>query len=241
VTNVTSGHFRIATVVTFVLSKHTTMIDEQQLNELFPSFERDLVTNLADKAVIREIPAGQLLMKTGQNFRSTLIITKGLVKVYREDEEGDEFFMYYLQPGQACALSLICATKQETSQIMARAVSDTEVISIPLEYMDKWMTEYKTWYHFVLESYRSRFEELLITIDHIAFRHMDERLLFYLQKQQDTLKTRRLPVSITEIAADLNSSREVISRLLKKLADKGQIRLDKNFVEILHLDIKGVE
>ena len=99
--------------------------------------------------------------------------------------------------------------------------------------------QYKSWYHFVLESYRSRFEELLITIDHIAFRHMDERLLFYLQKQQDTLKTRRLPISITEIAADLNSSREVISRLLKKLSDKGRIRMDKNFLEILDLDLKG--
>lgn len=217
------------------------MIDEKQVSELFPSFERELVSDMAGQAVIREFPAGQLLMRTGQNIRSTMLVTSGLVKVYREDEEGGEFFMYYLQPGQACALSMICATRQETSEIMARAMTDTEVIAIPLEYMDRWMTEYKTWYHFVLESYRSRFEELLVTVDHIAFRHMDERLLFYLQKQQETLKTKRLPVSVTEIAADLNSSREVVSRLLKKLADKGHIRMDKNFVEILHLDLNGVE
>jgi len=195
---------------------------------------------MAEKADIREIPAGELLMRTGQNIRSTTIVTRGLVKIFREDEEGGEFFMYYLGPGQACALSMICATKQETSQIMARAMNDTEIISVPLEYMDKWMTEYKSWYHFVLESYRSRFEEMLVTVDHIAFRHMDERLLFYLQKQQDTLKTRRLPISITEVATDLNSSREVISRLLKKLADRGQIRMDKNFIEILHLDLKRI-
>lgn len=217
------------------------MIDELQLNTLFPSFERELVTDMAGKATIREFRAGQLIMKTGQNIRSTMLITRGLVKIYREDDEGNEFFMYYLQPGQACALSMICATKQETSQIMARAVTDTESISIPLEYMDKWMTEYKTWYHFVLESYRARFEEMLVTVDHIAFRHMDERLLFYLQKQQDTLKTRRLPISITEIATDLNSSREVISRLLKKLAEKGHIRMEKNFLEIVHLDLEGFE
>lgn len=217
------------------------MIDEKQVSGLFPSFERELVRDVAGQAVIREYRAGQLLMRTGQNIRSTMLVTSGLVKVYREDEEGGEFFMYYLQPGQACALSMICATRQETSEIMARAMTDTEVIAIPLEYMDKWMTEYKTWYHFVLESYRSRFEELLETVDHIAFRHMDERLLFYLQKQQETLKTKRLPVSVTEIAADLNSSREVVSRLLKKLADKGYIRMDKNFVEIVHLDLNGIE
>ncbi|MBS1660898.1 MAG: Crp/Fnr family transcriptional regulator [Bacteroidetes bacterium] len=216
------------------------MIDEQQLSELFPSFEQELVTNMVDKGGIRAFAAGESLMKTGQNIRSTLLITKGLVKIYREDEEGDEFFMYYLEPGQACALSMICATRQETSQIMARAMMDTECITIPLEYMDRWMTEYKSWYHFVLETYRSRFEELLVTVDHIAFRHMDERLLFYLQKQQEKLNTRRLPISVTEIAADLNSSREVISRLLKKLADKGHIRMDKSFLEIVSLDFKGV-
>lgn len=220
-----------------MIPKHLIMIDEQQITGLFPSFQEDLVNDLAAHATIREIPAGQQLMKTGQNIRATMLITKGLVKIYREDEDGNEFFMYYLQPGQACALSMICATRQETSEIMARTMTDTEVISIPLEYMDKWMTDYKSWYHFVLESYRSRFEELLVTIDHVAFRHMDERLLFYLQKQHDTLGSAKLPVSITEIAADLNSSREVISRLLKKLADKGHIRMDKNTLEILNLDL----
>jgi len=214
------------------------MIDEQQLNTLFPSFERALVSNMAEKAIVREYSAGEPLMKTGQNIRSTYIITKGLVKVYREDEEGDEFFMYYLQPGQACALSLIDATRQETCEIMARAMTDTEIIGIPLEYVDKWMTEYKSWYQYVLETYRFRFEELLTTIDHIAFRHMDERLLSYLQKKQDTLKARRIPVSVTEIATDLNSSREVISRLLKKLVDRGQVRMDKSFLEVLDLDLR---
>ena len=213
------------------------MVEEAQIRSLFPFFERDLIHSMSEKAEMRDFTAGELLMKTGQNIRSTLLIVKGLVKIFREDEEGNEFFMYYLQPGQACALSMICATRQETSGIMARAVTDTESISVPLEYMDKWMTQYKTWYHFVLESYRSRFEELLLTVDHIAFRNMDERLLFYLKRQQETLNANHFPISITEIASDLNSSREVISRLLKKLTDKGLIRLDRNQLEIIHLDI----
>jgi CRP/FNR family transcriptional regulator len=213
------------------------MVDEEKINALFPSFERELVGAMSEKADIKEFPAGQLMMKTGQNIRSTLLITRGLVKIFREDADGNEFFMYYLQPGQACALSMICATKHETSQIMARAMTDTESISIPLEYMDKWMTQYRSWYHFVLESYRARFEELLITVDHIAFRNMDERLLFYLEKQKETFKSNRLQLSNTEIASDLNSSREVISRLMKKLADRKLIRIDRNFVEILHLDL----
>lgn len=214
------------------------MIEEERIRELFPSFEGDLARHMAEKAQIREYREGQMLMRTGQHFRSTMLILEGLVKIYREDEEGNEFFMYYLQPGQACALSMICATRQETSQIKAQAVTDTETISIPLEWMDKWMTQYKSWYHFVLESYRSRFEELLVTIDHIAFRNMDERLLFYLKKQQETFGANRIAISITDIAADLNSSREVISRLLKKLSDKGYIRMDRNTLEIIRLDLR---
>ncbi len=212
------------------------MVEESLIKSQFPSFERELVHSMSEKAERREFKEGQLLMKSGQHIRSTMLITGGLVKIYREDEEGNEFFMYYLQPGQACALSMICATRQETSQIMARAVTDTETLAVPLEYMDKWMSEYKTWYHFVLETYRSRFEEMLVTVDHIAFRNMDERLLFYLKKQQGTLKTNHLTISYTEIAADLNSSREVISRLMKKLADRQLIRLDRNHIEIINLD-----
>ncbi|MDR3717006.1 MAG: Crp/Fnr family transcriptional regulator [Puia sp.] len=213
------------------------MVEEEKIKELFPSFEPELVDSMSENADIKEFQAGQLMMKTGQNIRSTMLITRGLVKIFREDADGNEFFMYYLQPGQACALSMICATRQETSQIMARAMTDAESISIPLEYMDKWMTQYKSWYHFVLESYRSRFEELLITVDHIAFRNMDERLLFYLKKQKETVKSNRLYLSNTEIASDLNSSREVISRLMKKLADRQLIRIDRNCIEILKLEL----
>jgi CRP/FNR family transcriptional regulator len=118
---------------------------------------------------------------------------------------------------------------------MAKAVKDTEVISIPLAYMDEWMSKYKSWYHFVLETYRSRFEELLVTIDHIAFRAMDERLEFYLKKHVQTLGSNVIPISHQEIADELNSSREVISRLLKKMEQLGKVKLQRNSIEVIHL------
>lgn len=203
--------------------------------EIFPSFEKELREELQESSEIRRFKAGEQLMRTGQYFRSTMLIVEGLVKIYREDDQGNEFFMYYLQPGQACALSMVCATRSETSQVMAKAVKDTEVIAIPLPQMDAWMTKYKTWYHFVLETYRSRFEEVLVTIDHIAFRAMDERLEFYLKKHQDTLKSNTIEISHQEIADELNSSREVISRLLKKMEQLGKVRLHRNAIEIVHL------
>jgi CRP/FNR family transcriptional regulator, anaerobic regulatory protein len=211
---------------------------KEVIQRLFPDFEPALVNEIAEHGQVREVKAGELLMKTGQYFKSTILIVNGLVKVYREDDEGNEYFMYYLEPGQACALSMICATRRQASQLMAKAASDGMLLSIPLEFMDSWISKYKTWYYFVLESYRSRFEELLLTIDHIAFRNMDERLLFYLKRQEKTLQTNILSLSNTEIAQELNSSREVISRLMKKLADHGNIRLLKNQqIEIIRLDI----
>ncbi|MCF1715608.1 Crp/Fnr family transcriptional regulator [Flavihumibacter sp. RY-1] len=206
-----------------------------EIREHFPTFEKELIDDIEAKSEIRSFTAGEQLMRTGQYFKSTMLIVEGLVKVYREDDQGNEFFMYYLQPGQACALSMVCAVKQETSQIMAKAVKDTEVISIPLAYMDEWMGKYKSWYHFVLETYRARFEELLVTIDHIAFRAMDERLEFYLKKHVQTLGSKIIPISHQEIADELNSSREVISRLLKKMEQLGKVKLQRNSIEVIHL------
>jgi CRP/FNR family transcriptional regulator len=139
--------------------------------------------------------------------------------------------MYYLEPGNACALTMICATKQETSEVMGKAIEDTTVLAVPIALMDQMMVTYKTWYYFVLETYRSRYEELLIVIDHIAFKGMDERLYYYLQNQYQKLKMRELKITHGQIAADLNSSREVISRLLKKMEQRGDIVLTRNFIE----------
>ncbi|MBL0359295.1 MAG: Crp/Fnr family transcriptional regulator [Chitinophagaceae bacterium] len=209
----------------------------QDLRNAFPSFESGLLQNLEENAEIKTFTAGEALMKTGQYFKSILLIINGLIKVYREDEMGNEYFMYYLQPGQACALSMISGAKHEKSEVMGKAVEETTVIAVPLEFMDQWMHDYKSWYQFVLETYRKRFEELLLTLDHTVFRSMDEKLLRYLQREQEIHNTNTLAVNNTEIAQELNSSREVISRLMKKLAERGMIKLVKNqTIEIVHLN-----
>jgi len=212
-------------------------MEPEEIKKIFTSFDAKLAEEIAKKSEIRTFKQGELIMKTGQYMRSTMLLVSGLIKIFREDEDGNEFFMYYLKPGQACALSMICATKQATSEIMAKAAEDTEVIAMPIEYMDQLMLNYKNWYYFVLETYRSRFEELLQTIDHIAFRNMDERLIFYLKKQQQTFNKNIFTLSFSEVARELNSSREVISRLMRKLSDKGRIGINKNQVEIINLEI----
>lgn len=206
---------------------------EQYIQQLFPQFEPALKQILLEKAVLKNFETGEVLMETGQFFKSTMLIVDGKVKLYRRGEDGGEFFMYYLESGDACALSMICAIKQESSEVMAKAIEPTIVLSIPIGLMDSLMRDYRTWYYFVMETYRTRFEELLMVIDGITFKALDERLIFYLKNQSEKLKTKQLNITHSEIANDLNSSREVISRLLKKMEQKGLVVLNRNFIEIL--------
>ena len=207
-------------------------MDKHFLENLFPNLEPALLDEIYSHAVVREVKAGDTLLKLGQNIRSTMLIMEGYVKLYREDEEGREFFIYQIGPGQACSLSMVCATNHKKSEVMARALTDATVLSVPLDFMEKWMKKYKSWYQFVINSYSTRFEELLKTVDAIAFSNMDSRLKNYLEKQVRNLGP-KLKTKQQDIANDLNTSREVISRLLKKMEARGWVKVNRNSIEWL--------
>ncbi|CAM3797856.1 Crp/Fnr family transcriptional regulator [Flavobacterium branchiophilum] len=205
------------------------------LKKIFPNFSNDLISEIENHATLNVFEPETILMRTGQYIKNTVLVLKGRIKIYREDDEGGEFFMYYLQPGQACAISMICATRNKQSQIMAKVVEETEIISIPLQLMDKWMMNHKTWYEFVIETYRSRFEEVLEVVDNIAFRAMDERLEFYLKRHSDACGCFDLKISHQQIGNELHTSREVVSRLLKKMEQRGMLKLHRNHIELLDI------
>lgn len=216
-------------------SAYLCFMTATEISKIFPSLEKALVEEIEQEADVKTLSEGETLIRTGQNIRSAILVLDGMVKVYREDENGNEFFMYYLEGGKACAVSLVCALGQETSGLMAKAVTESSVLTIPAQYVDAWMGKYKSWAQFAVGTYRERFEELLNTIDHIAFRNMDERLVFYLKRHQEKMKTNIISTSFTQIAQDLNSSREVISRLMKKLSERGAVKLLGSHVEIVDL------
>lgn len=205
------------------------------LKKIFPQFDEALIQQLLKVGQEVEYSEGDMLIRPGQYFKQSVLLLEGRVKVYREGDNGEEFFLYYLEPGNACALSIICATRNETSEIKGIAVSPVKAFAIPLQYMDALMRDYRQWYYFVLETYRTRFEELLQVIDQIAFHSMDEKLEFYLKRQFDTLKTKTISITHQQIADDLNSSREVISRLLKKLESNKRISISRNEITLLSL------
>lgn len=200
------------------------------IKQLFPRLEEGLYQDIVQHGTVREVKAGDIMLRVGQNIRSIMLILDGIVKLYREDDAGKEFFIYHLDAGQACSLSMVCALKHETSEVLAKALTDATILAIPLEFMDQWMSRYKSWYQFVITSYRDRFEELLKTTDAIAFTKMDERLENYIKKQVARLGN-NIKITHQDIATDLNSSREVVSRLLKKMEAKSLIIIHRNSIE----------
>lgn len=149
------------------------------------------------------------------------------------DDDGRELLLYYVNPNESCAMTFTCCMQQHPSEIKAVAEEDVELLAIPISVMDEWMVKYPTWKSFVMETFRNRFNELLKTIDHIAFHKLDERLIHYLKEKSKATGSSLINLSHEQIAGELASSREVISRLLKKLENDKKLLLYRNQIKLL--------
>lgn len=195
--------------------------------------ERNLQDAIADEGTIMHFKGGSLIMDFGAYVKIMPLIIKGSIKVSREDEEGNELFLYYLKPGETCSMSFTCCLMDKKSEIRTVAEEDTTLIGIPTRFMDEWMSRYPSWKNFVMTSYDNRMLELVRTIDSIAFKKMDERLMDYLEQKAEANDSRTLNATHQEIAYDLNASREAVSRLLKQLEKEGIVELGRNRIELL--------
>jgi CRP/FNR family transcriptional regulator, anaerobic regulatory protein len=207
----------------------------EEVQNRFPAFESELVNDIVKVTEVKSFEKGEYVLRKGQYIRSMLIIFDGLVKVSRENGNGNYFFMNYVTGRQAFIITLLYGDRPEPSELTALAAEKTVVLAIPLSCMEKWMKEYKSWYQYVIDSARERVKELLRVVDNIVFHNMDERLILYLKYHSEVLQTKKIPITRTEIAKEFNSSREVITRVLNKLAAKGRLRMHRHHVEILNL------
>ncbi|MPR34155.1 Crp/Fnr family transcriptional regulator [Salmonirosea aquatica] len=196
-------------------------------------FEPALVSELAEKGHYSRMEEGGTLMTPGAYIRSIPIILNGTIKILRTDEDGREILMYYLGSGESCAMSLTCCLNARRSEIRAVAEETTEMVLLPVQSVEEWIVRYPTWRAFVFETYQRRFDDLLKTIDGVAFQKMDERLWHYLQQKIQRTASSTLETTHEEIAQELGTSREVVSRLLKQLEKIGRVRLGRNRVELL--------
>ena len=196
-------------------------------------FEIELINQLQAKAKYITINAGEVIMDIGQIVRQMPIILSGSIKVTRIDEKGREILLYYVNPNESCAMTFTCCMEHFPSEIKAVAEEDVEMLMLPMSVMDEWMVKFPTWKSFVMKTIRYRFNELLKTIDHIAFQKLDERLISYLKEKSKATGSSLLNISHQQIAEELATSREVISRLLKKLENDKKLLLYRNQIKLM--------
>lgn len=203
------------------------------LKEALPNFtDSDLLQEILNQGQIMTLPAGKVLLEPGQFIKAVPLVIGGSVKILRTDEEGKELFLYYLDPGETCALSLTCCSSSKPSEIRAVVEEDSELIFIPIQVHEKFSEQFKQWKDFVSETYQRRFQELLAALDAVAFKRMDERLMRYIVTKMKQYKANELRTTHQEIANELGTSREVVSRLLKQLEKKKWIELGRNIIYI---------
>jgi len=199
---------------------------------LFP-FEPELLAELDVVGQVRQFDAGTVLMEPGQPMLYIPIVLSGSIKIMRPDDDAGELLLYYLNPSDSCALSISSVLSGDTSPILAVVEERADVLMIPIKNAEDWMGRYDSWRQFVFQTYQKRFDDLLQTLDSVAFRQLDERLLAYLDQKAQLAGGRHLYLTHEDIARDLNTSREVISRLLKQLERLGRVSLSRNKISLV--------
>ena len=187
-----------------------------------------VVEEIIKDGLLREVKADEVIIQAGEKMGMIPIVLSGSIKVSRENDNGEELLLYYIEGGDTCAMSLQCCVRQSTSEIKAVAMEQSLLLFIPLDRMELWMHKYRSWREYILQSYHTRLMEMLDTIDAMAFLRLDERLYKYLIDQAKLRSSLEINLTHQQIAEDLHSSRVVISRLLKQLETSGKIKLMRN-------------
>lgn len=204
---------------------------EELVKKRFPFFESGLRTAISEEGTYREFDADQELIREDQYIKTFPIVLSGIIKVCRTDDSGNELLLYYLRPGEVCTVSLICCMDRTRSRVKAVAEEATSAIAVPVELLDNWMTTYQTWKEYVMRSMQLRFDELLDALESIAFMKLDERLEKFFTDRYASTGSTVFEGSHQDVALAMNSSREVISRLLKQMEKKGLIGLSRGRID----------
>lgn len=205
----------------------------QTIHEIFPMFEPELLDEIREKGIFKTYKKGETLITQENYIRSIPLILDGFIKISRHDDFGNEIVLYYIKQGETCANTIQCCENQKKSNIVATAEADVELIFIPIELLETWTIEYRSWKDFLLMSYKKRFDDIIQTIDKIAFTNLHQRLEEYLYDKKSTIDSNIITITHQQIAYDLNSTREVISKYLKEMEMNGLLILHRGRIELL--------
>ena len=200
------------------------------LNSLFS--DQDLIAEITAQSRKRKLTKDEVLIIPGDSLIFVPIVYSGVLRIIREDEEGREVFLYHLYPSQTCAMAVNCCQSGKKSMVKAVAEDETEVLLMPTNLISQ-LFKYEEWKVFINQTYSNRFAELIDVIDLIAFNNLDKKILNYLEKKKEALNTSILGITHQQIAAELNTHREAVSRLLRAMEQKKLVKLGRNTIELI--------
>ena len=203
----------------------------QQVEEFKSSPE--LVEKLYANSLQKNYKAGSVILNENSAIRAIPIITRGIIKVMRTDEDGKEMLLYYIKAGESCIMSFLGGLHNETSKVRAEVEEDAEILFLPVEKVALFIKEHPQWLDYIFRLYHNRFEELLEAINAIAFKKVDERLLLLLQKIAEMNQSKTILITHEQLANKLGTARVVVSRLLKNLEENGVLQLSRNKITLV--------
>src|SRR5690554_1220228 len=207
------------------------MEDLRQITEFKSSPE--LVEKLYKHSIQKNYEAGSIILNENSHIRSIPIVTKGMMKVIRTEEDGREILLYYIKAGESCIMSFLGGLHNETSKVKAEVEEDAEILFLPMDKVSLFIKEYPQWLDYIFRLYHKRFEELLEIVNAIAFKKVDERLLALLRKKAEITQSRQISITHEQLANELGTARVVVSRLLKQLEEIGKVKLGRNKIVLV--------
>lgn len=207
------------------------MEDLQQITEFRTSPE--LVEKLYQYSIQKSFEAGRIIVNENAYINSIPIVTKGMIKVIRTEDDGRELLLYYIKAGESYVMSFLGGMHNDTSKVRAEVEEDAEILFLPMDKASLFIKEHPEWLDYIFRLYHRRFEELLEIINAISFKKMDERLLALLQKKQELTKNSVINITHEQLSNELGTARVVVSRLLKQLEDNKVLKLGRNKIILM--------
>jgi CRP/FNR family transcriptional regulator len=193
----------------------------------------ELIEKLYSYSICKTYPAGKVILNENAYIRAIPIVTKGMIKVIRTEEDGREILLYYIKAGESCIMSFLGGLHNETSKVKAEVEEEAEILFLPTEKVSWLIKEYPQWLDYIFRLYHKRFEELLYVVNAIAFKKVDERILDLLHKKVALTQSHTLTITHEQLANELGTARVVVSRLLKQLEENGVVRLGRNKITVM--------
>ncbi len=221
-------------VIAIVIPARISTIDMEELRQkLGPILEAALITDIEKSGQRMTFSEGDVIIDYDKYIKGMPLVLDGSIRVMSQDEDGREILLYYISSTESCTMAYSCCMESRKSEIRAIADTDVDLIMIPHEKLDSWLLQYPSWKTYVFHSFNHRFNEMLRSIESIAFKKLDERLVDYLKKKSAQTGKKVISLSHQQIAEEMATSRVVISRLLKQLENDGKVILYRNELKIM--------